>query len=84
MTPTKVRVRQVCAAARQRPEPVRLTRSGYRVMAARRLTAGPVVKSAVCYTLLAPDGATALYRFSVAGFAEAVVPYLRMMRGVNA
>lgn len=77
MKPTKTRVRQVCAAARQRPEPVRLTRSGFQVTAPRRLTAGPVVRSAVCYTLLAPGGSEEVTGWSVETFADAVVTYLR-------
>lgn len=77
MKPTKTRVRQVCAAARQRPEPVRLTRSGFCVAAPRRLTSGPVVRSAVCYVLLAPGGSEAVEGWNVETFADAVVTYLR-------
>lgn len=77
MKPTKTRVRQACGAARQRPEPVRLTRSGFRVTAPRRLTSGPVVRSAVCYVLLTPGDSEEVACWSVEAFADAVVTYLR-------
>lgn len=76
MKPTKTRVRQVCAAARRSPTPVRLTRR-FQVAAPRRLTSGPVVRSAVCYTLLAPGGSEEVTGWRVDAFADAVVTYLR-------
>lgn len=77
MKPTKTRVRQLCAAARRSPTPVRLTRSGFQVAAPRRLTPGPVSRSAVCYVLLAPGGVPAVECWNAAAFADAVMAYLR-------